>query len=44
VIVAGSQGVSRLGETTTLERCGTSTTAVVLGAVFCAEVIEDREG
>jgi len=44
VIVAGSQGVSRLGETTTLERCGTNTTAVVLGAVFGADVIEEAEG
>ena len=44
VIVAGSQGVSRLGETTTLERCGTNTTAVVLGALFGADVIEETEG
>jgi len=44
VIVAGSQGVSRLGETTTLESRGTNTTAVVLGAVFGADVIEDTEG
>ena len=44
VIVAGSQGVSRLGETTILESCGTNTTAVVLGAAFGADVIEDGEG
>ena len=44
VIVAGSQGVSRLGETTTLAPCRTNTTAVVLGAVFGADVIEDAEG
>jgi aspartate kinase len=42
VIVAGSQGVSRLGEVTTLESCGTNTTVVALGAVFGADVIEDR--
>lgn len=44
VIVAGSQGVSRLGEITTLEGCGTNTTAGALGAVFGADVIEDGEG
>lgn len=44
VIVAGSQGVSRLGEVTTLESCGTNTTAVALRAVFGADVIEDGDG
>ena len=43
VIVAGSQGVSRLGEVTTLESCGTNTTAIALGAVFGADVIGEED-
>lgn len=40
VIVAGFQGVSRFGEITTLGRGGSDTTAVALGAVLKAEIVE----
>ena len=40
VIVAGFQGVSKLGEITTLGRGGSDTTAVALGAALGAEKVE----
>lgn len=40
VIVAGFQGVSRLGEITTLGRGGSDTTAVALGVILKASVVE----
>ncbi|MCY0863719.1 MAG: aspartate kinase [Sulfobacillus sp.] len=39
-VVAGFQGVSPLGEVTTLGRGGSDTTAVALGAALGAEVVE----
>src|SRR5882672_1064504 len=41
VIVAGSQGVSRLGETTTLECDAATTTAVALAAALGVDVVKD---
>jgi aspartate kinase len=40
IVVAGFQGVSRLGEITTLGRGGSDTTAVALGVAFRAEQVE----